>query len=647
MFLFFILLISSAFAANEDKQVQKSFDKFDRSSSEQIRRIKEIAKDATRYIYTYKIEYGDFLHIIALRLYADANMWKQIAKWNDLKPPYSLETGRVLKLKKAPVLSPEDGVKLVIDFWRKFLLKNEPLEKYEFKVDKDDYRKKQKLELLNLKLKLAIKENRYAEAYTLMVEILNLTPVDTKVIFYWSLLLEKNGLKYESADIYSELIYSELRDYDDIEEAPFGKLNPQALSYVFISASKFLTVFKDENIDFDIRYKAFKRAEIYYKSLIKQKNQIGKSRLNLSYMYSDLGMYFNALKELYELQKNPELISNEDLKKATEFHIAVNKISSGAPNLALVNLKKIANTDESDHLGNSSQKIIDTLDKKRFSGHFAITRGIGTNVSALPDELSDTTQGADDAGYTQMSTGFNAQSIHIKEFKTNFRFLALYNRQDLTRYENLTNAYFSVNGEIYKSYYKGLLPKLFMGHSRLILNSPYSGGYHLKDYSYTHTLGASVETALRYGRLVLELPIGIHREVNNSGNDSLSINLNLSFRLWDYNKWLAPSFDLEYGNENYSTNNTEDQSTILVGITNYMDLKFTSLNMGIEYENLTRDASKETTLKYSLGSNTKLGFISKKLYLKISIEFDKEKRQSDIIENIDKKSYEAGLTFFF
>ncbi len=56
---------------------------------------------------------------VALYLYGRASVYKQIAEWNSLSPPYRLRLGQKLVLKKLPRLTAEEGSRRLLNHWRK------------------------------------------------------------------------------------------------------------------------------------------------------------------------------------------------------------------------------------------------------------------------------------------------------------------------------------------------------------------------------------------------------------------------------------------------------------------------------------------------------------------------------------------------
>ncbi|EQC47321.1 LysM peptidoglycan-binding domain-containing protein [Bacteriovorax sp. Seq25_V] len=623
-------------AAPEDGNLKEIFRGQDSIQQEEIQEIKKIAKEtATTHGDTYKVEYGDFLHIIALRLYKDAGMWKKIAKWNSIKPPYEIKVGTVLQLKEKPNISIEDGTKLVVEFWRKFLLQQEPDENFENLNAKLDYKKKQQLELLYVKLKLALQANHFQDGYLIMKDIFAISEVDSKLIFYWSLLLEKNKLPLESADIYSQLVKTE-------------KTGPKYLSYILITANKYEAVFKDKaaTLTFSKRLRAFNGAIKYYKLAIQNKYKVAKSRLSLSSLYGEMGMFFDAFYELYELQKNAEVLTDEELKQTTEFNIAINKISSGAPTLAMINLQRIKDPTGENPYAKSSQKILESLNRKRYSGHVSLTRALGTNVSALPKELLKESENIDNAQSSQVTTSFNLIGQPLYKIKTNYRLLALYSKQDLKRYSNLNNAYFRAKVEFYKGSFYSIFPKFYLSYSKLFLNIISNESENFRSFSSGYTAGATLETALKYGTLKVTIPFTLSKEDIDSTNDSKTVDLNFLFKLWDINQYLAPSFELELGKENFNKKPENNETRLLLGVFNSMTLLKTSITPTIEYESLKSEIEKERSFKYSVSISKRISIFSKKINIKGSYEHEKRKRSNNN-DLIEKKSYEFGLSYFF
>ncbi len=75
----------------------------------------------------YQVQDETMLIEVAIRLYGEPSMWHSIADWNDLEKPYFIWKGRKLKLEETPKLSPAQGDKALLAYWRKhFGLTGEP-----------------------------------------------------------------------------------------------------------------------------------------------------------------------------------------------------------------------------------------------------------------------------------------------------------------------------------------------------------------------------------------------------------------------------------------------------------------------------------------------------------------------------------------
>ncbi len=85
--------------------------------------ISKNGSDALMTNSSYTVKEGDGLGLsfISLRLYGSNKYWLEIAKINNIKKPYSVYKGQLLKLNRASTLKPEESEKLVLSFWRKRL----------------------------------------------------------------------------------------------------------------------------------------------------------------------------------------------------------------------------------------------------------------------------------------------------------------------------------------------------------------------------------------------------------------------------------------------------------------------------------------------------------------------------------------------
>lgn len=78
------------------------------------------AQDEHNEVYIVDNE-AKYLTMISYRLFGTIQYWQQIAEWNNLVPPYGLKQGQELIIKKAPIISKEDGNQLIFEFWKKKL----------------------------------------------------------------------------------------------------------------------------------------------------------------------------------------------------------------------------------------------------------------------------------------------------------------------------------------------------------------------------------------------------------------------------------------------------------------------------------------------------------------------------------------------
>lgn len=56
---------------------------------------------------------------VSLFLYSKVQRFKDIARWNHLRPPYKISVGQKLRLKDPPILQPEEGRKLLVQMWQR------------------------------------------------------------------------------------------------------------------------------------------------------------------------------------------------------------------------------------------------------------------------------------------------------------------------------------------------------------------------------------------------------------------------------------------------------------------------------------------------------------------------------------------------
>jgi len=80
---------------------------------------REITKDKHgNWIYTVN-ERAPTLQMIALEIYGDRDVYKELIKANNLVKPYSLSLGQKLKLTVKPLLNEKDGDRILISVWKK------------------------------------------------------------------------------------------------------------------------------------------------------------------------------------------------------------------------------------------------------------------------------------------------------------------------------------------------------------------------------------------------------------------------------------------------------------------------------------------------------------------------------------------------
>jgi hypothetical protein len=79
---------------------------------------RQVGVEKGQWIYTVDAR-APHLFMISRDLYGTDKNWKQIADWNNLKPPYALNQGQRLVLKKVPSQSTEQGNATLIAAWTK------------------------------------------------------------------------------------------------------------------------------------------------------------------------------------------------------------------------------------------------------------------------------------------------------------------------------------------------------------------------------------------------------------------------------------------------------------------------------------------------------------------------------------------------
>jgi hypothetical protein len=78
------------------------------------------AGTAKEYRGTHVVDdYAPTLVEIAILRYGRPGMWRDIARWNRIKRPYTVWIGRPLKLHRRPALSIKEGRTLILQMWRR------------------------------------------------------------------------------------------------------------------------------------------------------------------------------------------------------------------------------------------------------------------------------------------------------------------------------------------------------------------------------------------------------------------------------------------------------------------------------------------------------------------------------------------------
>jgi spore germination protein YaaH len=68
----------------------------------------------------YKVQSGDSLTTISLKLFGNAKKWKELAEWNHVDAPYHVKPGTRLEV-KAGLLAKEKGEPLLVKYWNRKL----------------------------------------------------------------------------------------------------------------------------------------------------------------------------------------------------------------------------------------------------------------------------------------------------------------------------------------------------------------------------------------------------------------------------------------------------------------------------------------------------------------------------------------------
>ncbi|MGK5083396.1 LysM domain-containing protein [Bdellovibrionota bacterium FG-1] len=64
-------------------------------------------------------ERGETLSVISIQLYGHSRFWREIAKKNEIQPPYRIRIGQRISLPRAAALTPEQGQAALLSFWRR------------------------------------------------------------------------------------------------------------------------------------------------------------------------------------------------------------------------------------------------------------------------------------------------------------------------------------------------------------------------------------------------------------------------------------------------------------------------------------------------------------------------------------------------
>ncbi|MBI4924483.1 MAG: LysM peptidoglycan-binding domain-containing protein [Bdellovibrio sp.] len=81
--------------------------------------VSEASVTSQKYYYHIVNVEARNLSAIALFMYGKSSMYKKIAQWNQLQPPFKIKLGQKLKLELQPLLTKEEGEKKILSYWRK------------------------------------------------------------------------------------------------------------------------------------------------------------------------------------------------------------------------------------------------------------------------------------------------------------------------------------------------------------------------------------------------------------------------------------------------------------------------------------------------------------------------------------------------
>lgn len=83
-------------------------------------RLGHAASSPKSFKYSYTLKREQSLYDLSLLLYDSPFFWKKIAKWNQIKEPFTVEAGRTLQLRKKP-LPPRPSSTQQVTEWNRFL----------------------------------------------------------------------------------------------------------------------------------------------------------------------------------------------------------------------------------------------------------------------------------------------------------------------------------------------------------------------------------------------------------------------------------------------------------------------------------------------------------------------------------------------
>lgn len=594
--------------------------------------------------YFYITRDSDSLEGVANEIYGHENYQDKIKGWNKLSKEEELREGQELLLKEKPILDYKKS---------HFRIKRRGSKKIfegPTSFPKLSTEKTNAIKVFIMKAHILYNNKEWKEAIKILRKIVKYDPTNLDAYKLMLNIFESQKKFLSIIHTYRDLLMI-FHDGENIWDAKKGKISKKALSFILNIGIQYFNLYNEKDL-------SPKKRTYYFNQTIKHLSLCKKHNFNifsyffyLEQMEFKRGHHLSSFRLIKILESGEKFIPNKQLDGVIKFYKGLNFLKAGQLKSSLNSFESFSKNNDNPKISNSAKGLIQKLTSKKLSGFFGITRTVSSNPSEVSDLNRPKRSTLHGGQNIQGVFGLNYQNLQYSNSSKNYfnlEGIALITRQDLTIFQDYTNAFYSFSLSM-NNYSSPWIPTSKYTYSKLLLNQEQNNGkYKIRNFSSTHNLSFSWSTATSFGVLKYKIPASITKESENKTADLFEIQNSLSFDFWKFNNYFQLLLSFDRKNLIYLEQYLPKETITQYGLGNRT--KIYKLRMKTEFKYKKRRIEGVGGFEYRWSLREKFTYPLKGLYKTLSGSFSyKFERRHKLIPNqfINKGDFSLGLFMTF